>query len=63
LLFNPRAYDPPVFGWHIHFLLDHQSGLILPRTPVGEATIRALDMNCPPRFYARTIQIKVGLLD
>jgi hypothetical protein len=46
-LFNPRNFEPSVLGWHLHFALDRQSGMIGPRSPVGEATIRALKMNEP----------------
>src|SRR5438067_9239326 len=40
-LFNPRHYQPPLLGWHLHFILDRESGMIAARTSVGEATIRA----------------------
>src|SRR5438105_13019422 len=43
-LFNPRIYEPSLLGWHIHFTLDRASGLIFPRTPIGEATIRVLQV-------------------
>lgn len=44
-LFNPREYEPWLLGWHLHFLLDRESGTMLPRTPVGEATILTLGVN------------------
>ena len=60
-LFNPRHYEPPLLGWHLHFELDHQTGMVLPRTPVGEATVSALQMNGQSRVFARQLQIRGGL--
>src|SRR5713101_6270849 len=37
-LFNPRDYEPWLLGWHLHFSLDRDSGMILPLTPIGEAS-------------------------
>src|SRR6267142_931605 len=50
-LFNPRDYEPWLLGWHLHFTLDRASGLILPRTPTGEATVRTLKMNDSLRVF------------
>ncbi len=61
-LFNPRDYEPSLLGWHLHFTLDSESGIILPRTPVGEATVRTLRMNDPLRVFARKLQIVAGLI-
>ena len=61
-LFNPRDYEPVLLGWHLHFILDRESGLILSRTPVGEATINTLGMNDPLRVFARKLQISAGLI-
>jgi HNH endonuclease len=61
-LFNPRDYEPWLLGWHLHFALDRESGMILPRTPVGEATVKALRMNDPLRVFARKLQIAAGLI-
>jgi hypothetical protein len=61
-LFNPRAFEPWLLGWHLHFALDRRSGLILPRTPTGEASIRTLKMNDPLRVFARQLQLRAGLL-
>src|SRR5262249_32824470 len=44
-LFNPREYEPWLLGWHLHFVLDRESGIIVPRTEIGEATVRCLRMN------------------
>ncbi|HUG92547.1 MAG TPA: HNH endonuclease [Planctomycetaceae bacterium] len=60
-LFNPRDFEPAALGWHLHFILDRESGLILPRTPIGEATITTLGMNAPNRVFARKLQIRAGL--
>jgi len=61
-LFNPRQYDPSRLGWHIHFLIDSESGIITGRSPIGEATVGLLDMNSANRLYARKLQIRVGLI-
>jgi hypothetical protein len=61
-LFNPRDYEPWLLGWHLHFQLDHDSGMILPRTPVGEATSDLLKMNSLNRIFARRLQIQAGLI-
>ena len=61
-LFNPREYQPWLLGWHLHFLLDRNSGLILPRTATGETTIATLLMNGPQRAFARRLQIQAGLI-
>lgn len=61
-LFNPRDYKPAMLGWHLHFVLERDSGLILPRTHVGEATVSTLRMNDPARVFARKLQIQAGLI-
>ncbi|MBN2291628.1 MAG: hypothetical protein JXM70_04335, partial [Pirellulales bacterium] len=61
-LFNPREYEPWLLGWHLHFILDRESGRILPRTPVGEATIFTLGVNSDRRVFARRLQIRAGLI-
>ena len=61
-LFNPRNYEPASLGWHLHFILDPDFGIILPRTPVGEATIRTLNVNGVHRVFARRLQIRAGLI-
>ncbi len=52
-LFNPRDFEPWLLGWHLHFILDYETGLILPRTAMGEATILTLKMNSPSRAFVR----------
>ena len=61
-LFNPRAYTPPLLGWHLHFTLDHMSGLILPRSAIAEATVKTLRINEAVRVFARRLQITAGLI-
>ena len=61
-LFNPRAYQSWLLGWHLHFILDRDTGLISARTPIAEATIDALKMNDPNRLFARRLQIQAGLI-
>jgi hypothetical protein len=61
-LFNPRAYQPTLLGWHLHFALNRQSGLIVPRTITGGVTIGVLNMNAPQRAFARRLQIQAGLI-
>ena len=46
-LVNPRNHQTWLLGWHLHFVLDLNSGLILPRTAVGEATINTLRITGP----------------
>jgi len=61
-LFNPRDFQPSLLGWHLHFILDRNSGMILPRSPVGEATVTTLRMNDTNRTFARKLQIAAGLI-
>jgi hypothetical protein len=61
-LFNPREYEPWLLGWHLHFTLDRATGLIIPRTPRGEATTATLRINSALRTYARQLQVRAGLI-
>ena len=61
-LFNPRDFEPWLLGWHLHFALDRESGLIVARTPLGEATVKTLKMNDSLRVFARKLQILAGLI-
>ncbi|MBI2949513.1 MAG: HNH endonuclease [Verrucomicrobia bacterium] len=61
-LFNPRAVQSWLLGWHLHFILDRENGLISARSPTGEATIGALRMNDANRLFARRLQIQAGLI-
>lgn len=61
-LFNPRHFEPSLLGWHLHFALNRESGLVVPRTPIGEATVTTLNMNDPLRVFARRLQIQARLI-
>ncbi len=61
-LFSPRDYEPWLLGWHLNFMLDPESGMILWRSPIGEATTLTLRMNAPQRVFARRLQIRAGLI-
>jgi hypothetical protein len=61
-LFNPRDFEPWLLGWHLHFALDRDLGIIVPRTPMGEATVTTLRMNDSLRVFARKLQIHAGLI-
>jgi hypothetical protein len=61
-LFNPRAFQSWLLGWHLHFILDRDTGLISPRTSIAEATIDAFNMNDANRLFARRLQIRAGLI-
>jgi hypothetical protein len=62
LIFNPRDFEPPFLGWHLHFVLDRDSGVIVPRTSVADATILTLNMNDHNRVFARRLQMRAGLI-
>lgn len=61
-LFNPRDFEPWLLGWHLHFVLNRESGLIVPRTVTGEATVETLNMNDANRAFARQLQMQAGLI-
>jgi len=61
-LFNPRAYQPSLLGWHLHFALDYETGRIVPRTPTGVVSVSVLNMNAEQRAFARKLQIQAGLI-
>lgn len=61
-IYNPRDYEPALLGWHLHFFLDRETGMIVARTPEGDATVRTLRMNDPIRVFARKLQIETGLI-
>jgi hypothetical protein len=60
--FNPRDYDPWLLGWLLHFRLDRETGLIIPLTVSGQATVNCLRMNDSLRVPARKILIRIGML-
>ncbi len=61
-IFNPRAFEPSRLGWHLHFSLDRETGIIVARSSVGEATVDTLNMNASNRVFARKLQIRAGLI-
>lgn len=61
-LFNPRDFHSWLLGWHLHFILDFRSGVILPRSAAAEATVDSLRMNDGNRLFARRLQIQAGLI-
>ncbi|MCE9552863.1 MAG: HNH endonuclease [Planctomycetes bacterium] len=61
-LFRPRDFEPSRLGWHLHFILDLASGIIVPRTTIAEATVATLKINSQNRVYARKLQIQFGLM-
>lgn len=63
LIFNPRSYEPSLLGWHLHFSLDRQTGIIGSRSQVGEATIDLLGINTTNRVFARKLQVEAGLIN
>lgn len=52
-IFNPRKDD-----WTIHFEL--ADGEILPKTAIGSATVRILEMNQPDRLIFRRVLAEAG---
>ena len=61
-LYRPRDFEPWLLGWHLHFDLDRESGIIRPLTATGEATVEALRLNDHQRVFARKLQIRAGLI-
>ena len=61
-IYSPRDFEPWLLGWHLHFALGHETGIIHSLSPTGQATTRMLKMNDTPRVFARKIQIMAGLL-
>jgi hypothetical protein len=61
-IFNPRDFEPSQLGWHLHFALDRETGVIAARSSVGEATLGILNMNASSRVFARKPQIQAGLI-
>ena len=53
-LFNPRTQN-----WGDHF--DAAEGLVTPKTKIGEATIKLLEINLSERVEIRTVLAKAGL--
>ncbi|RKU06718.1 HNH endonuclease [Candidatus Poribacteria bacterium] len=56
-LFNPRIDE-----WQVHFLLNRENGEIEGQTPIGRATVVALQMNAEQPIQARQNLIKYKIL-
>ncbi len=54
-----RIFNPRLDRWDDHFEID--TGLILPKTMEGEATIKLLDLNLTERIIGRQILMEAGL--
>ena len=52
-IFNPRDFEPSQLGWHLHFSLDRETGIVVARSSVGEATLEILNMNASNRVFAQ----------
>ena len=53
-----RFYNPRVDRWNRHFGLNDE--LIIPKTEIGEATVRILQMNHDDRILERLVLKRVG---
>jgi hypothetical protein len=57
-LFNPRQE-----GWDAHFRWSHDGTIIEGLTPIGRATIRALQMNRPKLIKLRRLLIRLNAIE
>jgi hypothetical protein len=56
-----RLFDPRSQRWGEHFQVEMDSGRILGTTPIGRATVAALQMNRPLQLTARRQWMRLGL--
>lgn len=56
-----RFFNPRTDTWHEHFNI-HDTGEILPLTPVGAATVKILDMNHPDAIIERRAMLQRDIL-
>lgn len=56
-----RLFNPRQDSWHDHFAWDDEYIHIIGNTPVGRATIAALNMNHPAALIARRRLVQYGL--
>ncbi len=56
-----RFFHPRLDNWDDHFQTDN-SGLISPKTDVGEATIKIFQINHPDRIIERQLLWRLGLI-
>ena len=51
-----RIFNPRLDSWNDHF--EVESGVIYPKSTIGEATIKLLDFNTPERIIGRQIWLQ-----
>ncbi len=56
-----RFFHPRLDKWNDHFETDN-SGLISPKTDIGEATIKIFQINHPDRIIERQLLWRLGLI-
>ena len=56
-----RLFDPRRHSWYRHFRWSADSGRLLGKTPIGRATVEALDMNRPRIVHIRLLWAALGL--
>lgn len=54
-----RFFNPRTDNWDDHFTIE-KSGFLLPKSPVGEATIKILGFNHPDSVLERKLLISAG---
>ena len=55
-------FDPRIHEWQDHFFLNRENGEIEGQTPIGRATVVALQMNAEQPIQARRNLIRFGVL-
>lgn len=55
-----RLFNPRYQGWYDHFFWSPGSDYIIGRTPVGRATVVALNLNRASLVVARRLWVEVG---
>lgn len=56
-----RFYNPRIDIWAEHFEA-HSSGLLVPKTSIGEATIKILELNQTDSIIERSKMVRLGLI-
>ena len=56
-----RFYNPRIDVWAEHFEA-HSSGLLMPKTSIGEATIKILELNQTDSIIERSKMVRLGLI-
>ena len=56
-----RFYNPRVDVWTEHFDV-HASGLLIPKTNIGEGTIKILQLNQTDSIIERSKMVRLGLI-